>query len=144
MGVAVGLAAAYLICLFITLSIVRRVFEWAEGLLIRLPLVRSVYGAFRELLQFVSCPEDARRLDRQAVTVEIGQTGLECAGFMTRDDFGELTEGLGSEDRGASTSRCAARSAATLPFNICRVLARRIEALERRLFSTERTQPSPR
>ncbi|MCF8062271.1 MAG: DUF502 domain-containing protein [Deltaproteobacteria bacterium] len=58
-----------------------------------------MYGAFRELLQFVSRPEDARRLGRQVVMVEIGQTGLECMGFITRDDFGELPEGVGSEDR---------------------------------------------
>jgi uncharacterized membrane protein len=101
MGVAVGLVVVFLVGLFMNLWIVRRVFEWAESLLFRLPLVRSVYGAFRELLQFVSRPEDARRRGRQVVMVEIGETGLECMGFVTRDDFRELPPGVGSEDRGA-------------------------------------------
>jgi uncharacterized membrane protein len=99
MGVAVGLVAVFLVGLFMNFWIVRWVFEWAESLLFRLPLVRSVYGAFRELLQFVSRPEDARRRGRQVVMVEIGETGLECMGFVTRDDFRELPPGVGSEDR---------------------------------------------
>jgi uncharacterized membrane protein len=99
MGVAVGLVTVFLVGLFMNLWIVRRIFEWGEGLLFRLPLVRSVYGAFRELLQFVSRPEDARRRGRQVVMVEIGDTGLECMGLITRDDFRDLPEGVGSEDR---------------------------------------------
>ncbi len=99
MGVAVGLIVVFLVGLFMNLWIVRRVFEWAEGIFFRLPLVRSVYGAFRELLQFVSRPEDARRRGRQVVMVEIGDTGLECMGLVTRDDFRDLPEGVGSEDR---------------------------------------------
>ena len=31
--------------------------------------------------------------------VEIGETGIECMGFITRDDFRDLPPGVGSEDR---------------------------------------------
>ena len=61
MGVVIGLIVVFLIGFFMDLWIVRRVFQWAENLLFRLPLVRSVYGAFREFLRFVSQPQDARR-----------------------------------------------------------------------------------
>ena len=70
-----------------------------ERLLYRLPLIKSIYGAFRDLLSFVAAPRD--KALQQVVAVRIGETDMRLLGFVTRDNLQDLPKGLAEEDAAA-------------------------------------------
>ena len=65
-------------------------------LLYRLPLIKSIYGAFRDLLGFVAAPREKGL--QQVVAVRIGETDMRLLGFVTRDDLQDLPKGLAEAD----------------------------------------------
>jgi len=73
----------------------RRVFGWAERLLLEVPLVRSVYAALRDLFGLVASGQDAAAL--QVVSVTLPGTNMRAMGFVTRREFGDLPAGVGRE-----------------------------------------------
>jgi uncharacterized membrane protein len=87
MGVLVGIVLIFVTGVFMELWIVRRLFNWIENLVFRIPLVRPLYSAFRELLQFISHSKAEKDKGDQVVMVRLGDTGMECMGLVTREDF---------------------------------------------------------
>ena len=97
MGVAAGLIIVFLVGLLMHAWIVRKLFEWGEGLLYKTPFIKSVYGSFRDFLNFVSKSGEKEVASQQVVMVKIGDTGMEVMGFVTRRDFQDLPSGIGTE-----------------------------------------------
>lgn len=71
----------------------RRVFGWAEKLLLEIPLVRSVYTALRDLFGLIAKGQDAASL--QVVSLTLPGTQMRVLGFVTRREFSDLPPGVG-------------------------------------------------
>jgi uncharacterized membrane protein len=97
MGVAAGLLIVLCIGILMNAWIVQKMIEWGEALLYRIPLIKSVYGSFRDFFQFVSGAGKKAGESRQVVMVKIGDTGIEMMGLVTRHDFSDLPGDLGTE-----------------------------------------------
>jgi uncharacterized membrane protein len=64
--------------------VVQRLFAQGERLLYRTPLIRSIYPALRDFLNYFS-PDSKKEFD-QVVAVTLGDTGMEVIGFVTQAD----------------------------------------------------------
>lgn len=96
MGLAVGIGIVFLVGVLMQALVVRTVFSWAERLVYRMPLVKTVYGAIRDFIGFVSQGGD--RGFRQVVAVRMGNTELKMIGFVTRSDLADLPPALGGSE----------------------------------------------
>lgn len=95
MGLALALAAIFLVGLLMHALLFRRLFGWAEGLVLEIPLVRSIYGALRDLFGLFAGRDDDQTM--QVVSVTLPGTGMRALGFVSRADFSDLPEGIGGE-----------------------------------------------
>ena len=96
MGLVLAILMIFLVGLLMHALLFRRLFGWAEGLLLEIPLLRSIYGALRDLFGLFAGHGDDQAL--QVVSVTLPGTGMRALGFVTRRDFGDLPEGIGRED----------------------------------------------
>ncbi|NIP73353.1 MAG: DUF502 domain-containing protein [Gammaproteobacteria bacterium] len=96
MGLAIGLVLIFLVGLLMHAWVVRKLIELGEGILYRVPLVKSVYGSIRDFFTLFSTTAEGR--PHQSVMVRLGDTGMEVLGFVMREDFSALPPGLGHED----------------------------------------------
>jgi uncharacterized membrane protein len=94
-----GLAAGIIILLaaggLVNAYVVRRFQGWVDDLIDRIPGVKSVYGAIRDLMQLFPTGGKARDL-RSVVVVKFGDVRM--VGFITRDDLPELEKQAGGID----------------------------------------------
>lgn len=97
LGTALGVVVVFLVGLLMRTWVARRVFVWAEGLLFRLPLVKSIYGALRDFFRFLTASKEQGL--QQVVTVRLGDTDLRLVGFLTRSDLSGLPPGIGVPGR---------------------------------------------
>lgn len=86
LGVIVGLVVIFLIGLMMKAIIVRQLFVFSEQILYKLPLIKVVYRAMRDMFDFLSPKKDG--LGR-VVTVNIN--GIEMIGFITQEDTSKLS-----------------------------------------------------
>jgi uncharacterized membrane protein len=96
MGVVVGLAAVFTVGLLMHAYVVQRVFAESEKLLYRMPLIRSIYPALRDFLNYFS-PENRKEFE-QVVSVTLGDSGMQVIGFVTQADADKLPEDFRQED----------------------------------------------
>ncbi len=94
-GVAVSLLLVFAVGLLMKSWLVRMVFSWWEGILYRIPLIKSVYGSIRDLLSFISGGKESE--SQQVVTVSL-DNGLRVIGFITRDSLEDLPAGAGANE----------------------------------------------
>lgn len=95
MGLVLALAAIFLVGLLMHALLFRQLFGWAERLMLEIPLVRSVYGALKDLFGLFGSQTDAQAM--QVVSVTLPGTGMRALGFVSRADFSGLPEGIGRE-----------------------------------------------
>ncbi len=86
LGMIVGLVAVFFIGLMMKAIIVRQLFVFSEQILYKLPLIRTVYRAIRDLFDFLSPKKEGLS---QVVTVNIN--GMEMIGFVTQEDSSKLS-----------------------------------------------------
>lgn len=98
LGVAAGLVVVFLVGILMNVWIVRKLFDWGERLLFRVPLIKSLYGAISDFLRFFSPQEKHEEDLRQVVMVPAGDTGGSLLGFVTRRDFDHLPSGIAGAD----------------------------------------------
>lgn len=96
MGVVVGIGVVFGIGLLMNAWIIQMLFDWAESLLNRIPLVKTLYGSVRDLMGFFSGSE--KKPFNQVVMVQIGDSKVRILGLVTREDFSDLPPGIGSKD----------------------------------------------
>lgn len=96
LGLLVGFVLLIMVGLVVNAFLVRWFLGWWDQFLERIPLVKTVYTAIRDLVKFL--PSDKKRKDlRRVVVAEFG--GARAIGFVTRESVAELkgmpqTEGL--------------------------------------------------
>ncbi len=94
LGMLAGLAFVFLIGLLMNAYLVRKVFGFSEQLLYRLPLIKSIYGAFRDFFDFFS---PKKKQLGQVVAVQL--SGMELVGFITQSDPERLPPSFREDDR---------------------------------------------
>ena len=95
MGLAAGIVLTTLLGLSLHAWIVRKCFGLGERLLHRMPIIKIVYGAARDLIAFFS--ETKGRALAQPVVVTTGEN-IRQVGFVTREDFAACPAGLADPD----------------------------------------------
>ena len=88
LGVVVGVLAVVLIGLLTHLLLFRTLVEWLGRLMTKIPLVKTVYGGIRDLMDFVSRSQDGGSMN-QVVSVRFGEQ-MRLIGIVTRDDFADV------------------------------------------------------
>lgn len=96
MGVIIGLTAAFIVGLLMHAYVVQRLFAMGEKLLYQTPMVRLIYPAIRDFLNYFS-PDTKREFD-QVVAVTLGDTGMQVIGFVTQENPEKLPEDFRTED----------------------------------------------
>lgn len=92
MGLLAGLAAIFVVGLLMNAYSVQRLFAKGEQLFYHMPLVKSVYRAIRDFIDYFS--PTTKRDFQQVVAVRIGDTGMQLIGFVTQALPERLPEGL--------------------------------------------------
>jgi uncharacterized membrane protein len=95
MGVLAGVLLTLLVGLLVNVWGVPQVIRFGEHLIGRVPLVKTVYGAVRDLLGFFSKPDGSGDVSK-VVMVSLGN-GIRAVGLLTRERFDDLPPGLGGE-----------------------------------------------
>jgi uncharacterized membrane protein len=96
MGVLVGLAAVFSVGLLMHAYVVQRVFAEGERLLYHTPIIKSIYPALRDFLNYFS--PDTRKEFQQVVSVTLGDSGMQVIGFVTQADPENLPEDFRQKD----------------------------------------------
>jgi uncharacterized membrane protein len=93
MGLVTGFLLLFVIGLAVNAFLVRRVLGLGEELLLRVPVVKTVYSAIRDMTRLVNTDKKKGDLDR-VVTVDVGLGRL--IGFVTQEHAKTL--GIGGGD----------------------------------------------
>lgn len=93
LGMIVGLVVVFFIGLMMKAIIVRQLFVFSEQILYKLPLIKTVYRAIRDLFDFLSPKKDGLG---KVVTVNIN--GMEMIGFITQEDSSKLSAFFNNSD----------------------------------------------
>lgn len=95
MGVVLAFLAIFAVGLLLTYSrLLQRLWEWVEQLMFRLPVVKTVYGAVKDLLGFIARAEE---VGDQVVTVPLPGTDYRALGVVTRRQWEGVARGLGGD-----------------------------------------------
>jgi uncharacterized membrane protein len=93
MGLITGFLLLFLVGLAVNAFLVRRLLGFGEELLLRVPVVKTVYSAIRDMTRLVNTDKKKGDLDR-VVTLDVGHGRL--IGFVTQEHANTL--GLGGGD----------------------------------------------
>lgn len=93
LGMLAGLVIVFIVGLLMNAILVRKLFELGEKVLYRLPLVKSVYGAFKDFFEFFSPKKEGFG---QVVAVKFNN--LELIGFVTQENPHRLPESFRDRD----------------------------------------------
>lgn len=96
-GIVVAVALVFIAGLLMNARLFQRLYAWFERLLDRIPLVKSLYGSLRDLMDFVSGKKGQDM--NKVVMVDLDGRGRQrLIGFVTRETFDDLPEGVGGPD----------------------------------------------
>jgi uncharacterized membrane protein len=87
MGLIAGLVVLYFLGLTVNAWIVKRLFRVGEGLLERIPLIKSIYGSLHDFMEYFSSIDERRGM-KQVVLVSIADARL--IGFVTGEQVGDV------------------------------------------------------
>jgi uncharacterized membrane protein len=91
-GIVVAIAVVFGVGLLMHGVLFRRLFRKAEETMLAVPLVRSIYSAVKDLIGLFRKEGPAM----QVVSVTLPGTSWKLLGFVTRTEFTDLPEGIGS------------------------------------------------
>jgi len=97
-GVLLAAAAIFAVGVFMQQVVFSRLVEIAEGILARIPVVKTIYTAVRDTLDFISSASKRRDLKR-VVLVEV-QRNTHVIGFVTDDQPLEVLPELAGDKSG--------------------------------------------
>ncbi len=94
MGLVVGFVLLFVVGLAVNAFVVRRALGYGEELVLRVPVVKTVYAAIRDMTRLVNTGGRKSELQR-VVTVRIGTMRL--LGFVTQENAAQLGIGSGHD-----------------------------------------------
>ena len=86
-GLAAGLVLLFFIGLAVNALIVRRLFQFGERLLERIPLIKSIYSTLRDFMDYFSTTQQRKNLKNVDI-LSFGEAQL--IGFLTQEDIEEV------------------------------------------------------
>jgi len=84
MGVGMGLVGVFAVGLMLQAWFMQRLWRWGEKLLDRMPLVRQIYGALKQLVDYLGGDEQPG--GSTVVMVRLGVPPVRLLGLVTRND----------------------------------------------------------
>ncbi len=93
LGMFTGLTVVFVVGLMMNAYLVRKLFSLGEKVLYRLPLIKSVYRAFRDFFDFFSPNKEGL-----GQVVAITLNGMELVGFVTQEDQQRLPPSFRDRD----------------------------------------------
>lgn len=93
LGMFTGLTVVFIVGLMMNAYLVRKLFSLGEEVLYRLPLIKSVYRAFRDFFDFFSPNKEGL-----GQVVAITLNGMELVGFVTQEDPQRLPQSFRDRD----------------------------------------------
>lgn len=96
MGFAASIVLVMAVGLLTYSFIVRQVYGRITRLLERIPIVKSIYGMVEDVVRIFASTEE--KAFRRVVMVRL-QDGSEILGFVTRERFDDLPEGIGAKQQ---------------------------------------------
>lgn len=94
LGMVAGLLVVFIVGLLMKAILVRQLFAFGEKILYRLPLIKTVYRAMRDLFDFFSPKQEGLG---QVVAATFN--GIEVIGFVTQTDQQRLPESFRDQDK---------------------------------------------
>ncbi|MBI2369426.1 MAG: DUF502 domain-containing protein, partial [Deltaproteobacteria bacterium] len=91
LGIMATIVLVFLVGLFTTNVVGRRLLEWAERLLVRVPVVKSIYLGSKQLVEAITLP--GKQTFKRVVMIEYPRRGLYAVGFITSTNIGEVHGG---------------------------------------------------
>ncbi len=93
LGMIAGILVVFIVGLMMNAIIVRQIFTVGEQVLYRLPLIKTIYRAFRDLFDFFSPKQE-----NFGKVVTVSMNNMTMIGFVTQEDNGRLPESLHKQD----------------------------------------------
>jgi uncharacterized membrane protein len=93
LGTIAGLILVFLVGLLMKAVLVRQLFSLGEGIVYRLPIIKSIYSAIRDLFDFFSPKKEGFG---RVVIVSVND--MEMIGFITQEDPARLPESIRNAD----------------------------------------------
>ena len=91
MGLAAGFTVVLLIGVAVKAWVVRKLLEWFEQLMLRLPMVKTLYGAVSDFLSYFS--KSSKAEFNKVVLVAVPALDAKVVGFVTTESLGRLQAG---------------------------------------------------
>jgi len=95
MGVLAGFVLTVGIGILLKMWVFRKLFSLGEAVLQKIPGIKSIYGSVRDLVGFFDASKQ-KEFDK-TVMVTVGDDDTRLMGLVTREDFGDLPEGIGDD-----------------------------------------------
>lgn len=98
LGVAIAVATIFTFGLLMKTSVGRAMYRSLESLLGHIPLIKTLYGSMRDLMDFFA----GNKSDQMGkpVMVDLDGSGRQrLLGFITRSQWRDVPEGIGDDDR---------------------------------------------
>jgi uncharacterized membrane protein len=92
-GIVLAVAIVFGVGVLMHGVLFRQLFRKAEQAMLAMPLVRSIYGALKDLLGLFGQHKDSAL---QVVAVTFPGTSWKLLGFVTRQEFTDIAEGVGT------------------------------------------------
>ncbi len=93
LGLIVGIVCVFLVGVIYNAWIVKRLHTWADRLMRKIPLVKTLYNSISDLMGFFSSDKSKK----MGKVVTFRWQGLNLIGMVTREDFAELPAGIAGE-----------------------------------------------
>jgi len=94
LGMMAGLVVVFVVGLLMKAILIRQIFGLGEKILYRLPLIKTVYRAMRDLFEFFTPKKDGL-----GQVVAVTYDGIEMIGFVTQTDEQRLPESFREQDK---------------------------------------------
>lgn len=94
LGMMAGLVVVFVVGLLMKAILIRQLFGLGEKILYRLPLIKTVYRAMRDLFEFFTPKKEGL-----GQVVAVTYDGIEMIGFVTQTDEQRLPESFQEQDK---------------------------------------------
>ena len=94
LGMFAGLVLVFFVGLMMKAILVRQFFAFGEQILYRLPLIKTIYRAMRDLFDFFTPKKEGL-----GQVVAVKYNGIEMIGFITQTDQARLPESFRKQDK---------------------------------------------
>ncbi|WP_290652328.1 DUF502 domain-containing protein [Aquisalimonas sp.] len=99
LGVLLGIGLVFAVGVLLQAYLIRRLFQIAETIVHRIPLIKTVYSAVQDLMAFISRGNQQQASQVVMVRLPFGETSARLLGFVTRQDWAGLPENMGGSDQ---------------------------------------------